>query len=244
MEGFCQSNYGWSADYVRRVVRAIEFNQGQRLVQTTTGEAAPVAASVREAESLKRKSKPITLEIMPARKDHSQLTRYVPPPPMPPPLPVASRVDVRHDLFCAIEYADKLLHRVDMTYDALRVVRHLMEMLGRVQVAFAAELPGLECVAGGRAKSRGTQEKIVAFAVKELGLKAVDGDWFWNKMLGSGWKNGGIPIADWEAVMRTWQTMKVFPSQKVVVNGKVVVKDQALADKQHLKDLEQANKLL
>lgn len=49
---------------------------------------------------------------------------------------------------------------------------------------------------------------------REQKLLRSDGEWFWNKGLSSGWKNGGKPIADWKATIRAWKAQLYFPSQK------------------------------
>ena len=62
-------------------------------------------------------------------------------------------------------------------------------------------------------KARGTLEEIAAQAA-ELGLEADDGQWFFDKCEGCGWKNNGKAIKDWRATMRAWHKISIFPSQK------------------------------
>lgn len=62
-------------------------------------------------------------------------------------------------------------------------------------------------------RARGVREDVVAYIVNR-GLPQTDGEWFFDKMLASGWKNGGEPVKDWQATVRTWQTCGFFPSQK------------------------------
>ena len=61
--------------------------------------------------------------------------------------------------------------------------------------------------------ARGTEEEFRGYAV-ERGLSASDGTWLFDKMLSTGWRNGGQPVRDWKAVVRTWQANDYFPSQK------------------------------
>lgn len=63
------------------------------------------------------------------------------------------------------------------------------------------------------AKSRGTREEVIAFCA-EVGLPQTDADYFFDKCEGSGWKNGGNPIKDWRATIRSWKAAGYMPSQK------------------------------
>lgn len=66
-------------------------------------------------------------------------------------------------------------------------------------------------------KARGTQAEVVALCA-ELGLSDDDGEWFFLKAEGCGWKNGGKSIVDWRATVRAWQKAGHFPSQKQAKN--------------------------
>lgn len=63
-----------------------------------------------------------------------------------------------------------------------------------------------------------SMEEVVAFCL-EIGLTKDDGEWFWDKCQGCGWKNNGKPILDWKATCRSWKKINVFPSQKQKTNG-------------------------
>lgn len=56
-------------------------------------------------------------------------------------------------------------------------------------------------------------EQCAAYAVSR-GLLASDGEWFWEKCEGNGWKNNGHPIVDWQLTICSWKRIGVFPSQK------------------------------
>jgi uncharacterized protein YdaU (DUF1376 family) len=56
-------------------------------------------------------------------------------------------------------------------------------------------------------------EKVREFARGE-GIPKSDADWFYWKGHGNGWTNGGKPILDWKATLRSWQRAKYLPSQK------------------------------
>ena len=63
-----------------------------------------------------------------------------------------------------------------------------------------------------KSKARASLEELKAFAV-ELGMPAEDGEDCFDRWQGSGWKNGGKPIADWKATMRTWKRRGFLASQ-------------------------------
>lgn len=56
-------------------------------------------------------------------------------------------------------------------------------------------------------------EEVVQYCTRH-GLAESDGDWFWYKCEGNGWKNNGKPIVDWQSTVISWKTIKIFPSQK------------------------------
>lgn len=62
-------------------------------------------------------------------------------------------------------------------------------------------------------KDRGTFDEVLDYCT-ELDLAEKDGEWFFDKCEGCGWKNGGAPIKDWKATVRQWKIQGYFPSQK------------------------------
>ena len=62
-------------------------------------------------------------------------------------------------------------------------------------------------------KTRACIEEVESFC-KELGLPKSDAEWFFYKCEGSGWNNGGKPIKDWKATIRSWKYAGYLPSQK------------------------------
>jgi hypothetical protein len=66
---------------------------------------------------------------------------------------------------------------------------------------------------GKAEKAKCTSEESVAYCL-EKGLIESDGEWFFDKCEGNGWKNGGDPIEDWKATIRAWQKAGYMPSQK------------------------------
>jgi hypothetical protein len=78
----------------------------------------------------------------------------------------------------------------------------------------------------GGSKSQSNREQVPEYEsedegvlkVKEfcstIGIIEADAEWFFWKCHGNGWKNGGEPIKDWKATLRSWQKAGYLPSQK------------------------------
>lgn len=78
----------------------------------------------------------------------------------------------------------------------------------------------------GGSKAQANREQIPEYESEDEGLKKVrefargegiqtrDADWFFWKCHANGWQNGGQPIRDWKATMRSWQRAGYLPSQK------------------------------
>ncbi len=56
-------------------------------------------------------------------------------------------------------------------------------------------------------------ERVREFARGE-GIQDSDAQWFYFKGKGNGWTNGGEPIRDWKATLRSWKRAGYLPSQK------------------------------
>jgi hypothetical protein len=67
-------------------------------------------------------------------------------------------------------------------------------------------------------KTRGTLRECQLYA-RSQELPESDGEWFFYKCEGSGWKNNGKAIADWRSTMVAWKLANVFPSQKTGRSG-------------------------
>ena len=63
------------------------------------------------------------------------------------------------------------------------------------------------------AKAKGTLSEIMDYC-RDIGLPDSDADYFFNKWEGNGWSNGGRPIKDWRATIRSWKAGGYCPSQK------------------------------
>lgn len=63
-------------------------------------------------------------------------------------------------------------------------------------------------------KEKASSLDDVAVFFQELNLTLSDADWFWHKCEANGWTNGGKPIKDWRATVRSWKAGGYIPSQK------------------------------
>lgn len=62
--------------------------------------------------------------------------------------------------------------------------------------------------------------EVVAFCQDPtVALPEADAQWFWHKCEGSGWTNGGRPIRDWKATLRSWRAARYVPSLKTTAQG-------------------------
>lgn len=56
-------------------------------------------------------------------------------------------------------------------------------------------------------------EELTQFC-RELGLPDSDAEAVYHKWTANGWTNGGKPILDWKATIRSWKAAGYMPSQK------------------------------
>lgn len=152
-------------------------------------------------------------------------------------------MSARHDQSEIITFAEPLPEAgqpTDVRAQLAKIITILEGILthGGIEAALSDELPGLEREAFKRTKARGTQTQVVCYCI-ELGLRREDGDWFFNKCEGCGWKNGGKAIMDWKATVRAWKGISVFPSQKMVGNnGRMQPKELSVIERKRETELE------
>lgn len=84
----------------------------------------------------------------------------------------------------------------------------------------------------------------VRLVCAKTGLPDSDAEWFWNKMLGCGWKNGGNPINSWPHVITSWKLQGYFPSQKTSKTAPVNGADPFWKDKARLDLVESSIKAI
>lgn len=65
-------------------------------------------------------------------------------------------------------------------------------------------------------KGKPTKEEVVAYAHS---LDLSDGEYFFDHWMANGWTNGGKPIKDWQATIRSWKAAGHCPSQNPKPTG-------------------------
>lgn len=156
---------------------------------------------------------------MPAKLCRETPIIHVTPPP--PPLALI-KAGLRDHLENADRMLNHIMHRQDLPIDLMRELGRLCSEFQQVRAMLQPELPGLAVEAAPKPKARGTQAEVEAYCSalvldvngRQVRLTKTDGAWFYDKMIGCGWKNGGQPVADWQATVRTWTRAGYFPSQK------------------------------
>jgi hypothetical protein len=98
---------------------------------------------------------------------------------------------------------------------------HLVQGIIRLKQMVQPSLPGMdehfakaEPVAASPAKKGKCTEAQAILYCRTLGLPDTDGEWFFAKMEGCGWKNGGKAVADWQQTIRAWKLGGYMASQK------------------------------
>ena len=68
---------------------------------------------------------------------------------------------------------------------------------------------------GGKqpAKSQPESEQAVTDYCASLSLPRSDGEYFWNKWIGNGFRNNHEAMRDWKGVIRSWKAAGHCPSQ-------------------------------
>lgn len=94
--------------------------------------------------------------------------------------------------------------------DQLAAANNCMQLLAQPDI-------DNDCISSNRKqsvrKSRGTLDELREYAVG-LGMPESDGEACFERWEGNGWKNGGNPILDWKATMRSWKLNGYLASQK------------------------------
>ncbi len=63
-------------------------------------------------------------------------------------------------------------------------------------------------------------EEICAFC-SDSGIPQSDAEWFFHKMAGCGWTNGGKSVRSWKGTLMSWKLGKYLPSLKNPQGGSV-----------------------
>lgn len=136
---------------------------------------------------------------------------------------------------------DRLLQKEPIKRgDIIHELRTLRRRLNALASDHYSELPGISKPVAPRFR-KPSMEEVIDFA-RTLDLPPTDGEWFYTKGEGCGWKNDGKPIIDWQATMRAWKLAFVFPSQKPKNNGMVPPKP-SITDRQLQRAIANAERL-
>lgn len=212
--------WGFSASYSHRLRRAAKYFDAQKLLSDCGQSEEPTAAgALKVINSPKPKSeltqppdKTInlpTVKVMSAKLDRTQPIEMKVPPPLPVDAQeltakVSELWKVAELLFRESAFA------ADGRFRRLHTVAQELFSATQGMLPLGSELPKNK----PKLKARADQGQIVWYC-KARGLPASDGDWFYDKMLQSGWKYGSQDVKDWQACIRNWERLRVFPSQKM-----------------------------
>lgn len=200
-EAWCVEHAGISAT----AIRMVEYRERKRLAEQNPDTETPPAI-VRAQKVIAKVSAKLDREAPPPEIREPQVVEARPVPP-----------DVRVCIHRVTVALDRLLQNSQFALS--ESFRHCLSELHRVDKLLQPELFDLPA----KQKSRGTLEEVIEFCVNRSLTKA-DGEWFFEKCQGCGWKNNGQPIVDWRSTVRAWQACGgIFPSQKqgATSNGKL-----------------------
>lgn len=234
---FCEDTFGYSRRWANECVQAVAFIEGQKVIAETTGEDVIVPTSVSQALKVMKSERGVLTKIQPIKKNNNSLSNmparldptteitFTKPAPLPG--------DLRQLLESLERHFNKMIHRPDVTYELMQELRLCYHELRQAQALVQQTLPGFESTEVKVAKFKvPTQEQVLLYCAK-AGIAERDGIWFWTKMEGSGWKNGGQKVKSWEKTILAWKIAGYLPSQKVVAaNGQMVAREKTLMQKQ------------
>lgn len=194
-EAWCVEHAGMTAT----AIRMVDYRERKRLAENNPEPDTPKA--ILKAE---RVIKAVT----------AKLDREAPPPVLHTPQVIDVKpigYDVRVCIHRVAMALDKLLQ--NSLFATSESFRHCVSELHHVDKLLQPELfPAPQ-------QSRGSLEEVIEFCVNR-GLKKEDGEWFFEKCQGCGWKNNGKAIVDWRSTVRAWQALgTIFPSQKQAPAG-------------------------
>lgn len=102
-----------------------------------------------------------------------------------------------------VDRVDKTISREESTLHPKQQIKEQTELLPPVAEKGAS-----------KARPKDWQE-LVSYVMGKEGLTEADARYVWNHWKGNGWTNGGKPIKDWKATVRSWKYAgTIFPSHK------------------------------
>lgn len=206
-EIWCLENAGITAAALRM--------QESRERKKLTSPAPPEKESERNAlpskpNATQTEDKPKTITVSARVDQTARVPEMHKPAEIPAEIPRVQKLSVEQRLGEVQRGLDRLSHE-QLSVDNLRLVCHLLSEIKQVRQLLQPSLP-ME-VESSKKRSKGTLEECITYC-KLKGLLQSDGEWFFHKCVGAGWKNNGQPINDWQATVNAWQLSRVFPSQK------------------------------
>jgi hypothetical protein len=246
---FCEQHLSLPEATMRRWIQAAQFTESQRLIVQATGESALVPQSISQAIKLKSVGPPPPDHplITHTEVNHSNLFLA---PPISKPVQVEVLAAVEMDrakmadhLGRAERWVKHLLAIVRLPNNDADVEASLRQALAEIQAVRGAclmDLPGMpEPV---KKKARAARQEVIDYCV-EQGLTSKDGEWFFDKQEGIGWKIHGVPIRDWRAVVRTWKSKgNIFPGDLDRLTGRP--KEKSLSENLIEQEVRKAEKFL
>jgi hypothetical protein len=205
-DDYCRERFGKGAEAFRKFGSRKE---SRKLLAETTGES--YSEQKPDKLSVPNSTKPKELERNP-EKVSAKVDREGPAIEVhkPPDLPRTEQLSIEEKWKRLLKDLD-WLHHQPISSDQLRVAARAYSLAKEVHDLLQPSLP-LE-VESSKKRSKGTREECITYC-KLVGLSESDGEWFFQKCVGCGWKNNGHPMNDWQATVNAWKITGVFPSQK------------------------------
>jgi hypothetical protein len=202
-EEWCEQFCGKSASAIRSIIWK---GEARKLIESTTGEKPASVPAERPNTSKPPKPEPAPIEVA------AKVSKPEPPAKQSagPDLPRAEKVSIESKWKQLLKDLDWLTHQ-QIEYNLLKVVCRCLCEAKEVHQMLQPALP-ME-VESSKKRSKGTQESVIQYCVL-VKLTETDGEWFYQKMVGTGWKVNGLAVNDWQAVVNQWKIQKIFPSQK------------------------------
>lgn len=207
----CPSWQEWCNKFAGRTaaaVRMFQYRERKRLNPSKPKPTIEVSAKRDRTQNIEAAPRVPEPEPPPAAPEPPAIVE--PPRPKPAPLP-PSAAEAARQLARDLESLKR-----ETAFALNDKFRHCCTLANLIVSSLQPVLPGMEPHVS--TKGKGSRDDVIAYAV-ELELQKLDGEWFFDKNQGIGWKVNGKPIEDWRSVMRAWKKLGVFPSLKQTTNS-------------------------
>ena len=207
-EDWCEQFCAKSAGAIRKIIWREEHKEDLQ-------QARGISSEAKKREGVpggtSNSSKPKSSERKPIEVS-ARVDNEAPPAEMhkPTDLPRVEQLSISQKMEAIVKDLDRLSHK-QLSIDDLKIVCRVLFAAKEVQSLLQPALP-ME-VESSKKRSKGTREEVIQYCLL-VKLTREDGEWFYEKNVGSGWKVNGRPINDWQATINAWRIQKIFPSQK------------------------------